>query len=245
MEFDGTTILLTGGTSGIGFATAERLLAEGAELTITGRDRERGHEATSALARQTGRKAAFIAADMSDMTSVRDLARQVEPVDVLIHNAGIFPFSPTVDQDPSLFGAMMDTNVRGPFFLTAALAPAMLARGHGTIVLVTSTAGMTGQAGNAAYAATKGALSALTRSWAVEFGSRGVRVNAVAPGATQTASLLGEVGESSLATSGAANPIGRVGQAGEIAEAILFLASPRSSYMTGSTVVVDGGQTAA
>ncbi|MGH3976224.1 MAG: SDR family oxidoreductase, partial [Pseudonocardiaceae bacterium] len=87
--------------------------------------------------------------------------------------------------------------------------------------------------------------SALTRSWAVEFGSQGVRVNAVAPGATQTASLLDEVGESSLATSGAANPIGRVGQAGEIAEAILFLASPRSSYMTGSTVVVDGGHTAA
>jgi NAD(P)-dependent dehydrogenase (short-subunit alcohol dehydrogenase family) len=138
---------------------------------------------------------------------------------------------------------MLDTNVRGSFFLTAALVPGMLARGRGSIVNVSTMAASMGVAGASGYSATKAALESLTRTWAAEFGPRGVRVNTVAPGPTRTEGVLAEWGER-IEVLGKAMPLARTARPSEIAEAILFLASPRASYVTGATLPVDGGGTA-
>jgi NAD(P)-dependent dehydrogenase (short-subunit alcohol dehydrogenase family) len=234
---EGKRALITGGTAGIGAETARLFVADGAEeVVIAGRDAERGAAAVADI----GGPVRFVRADLADLDSVAALAAEVGDVDVLVNNAGAFPTSPTLEQTVEGFERMFDTNVRGLFFLTKALVPAMLAKGEGAIVNTTTIAAMVGVPGAPVYSSTKAAVAGLTRTWAAEWSSQGVRVNSISPGPVITEGVVVEWGEG-VKELGSTMPIGRTGEPEEIAEAILFLASPRSSYVTGATLAADGG----
>jgi NAD(P)-dependent dehydrogenase (short-subunit alcohol dehydrogenase family) len=184
-----------------------------------------------------------VLADLTDMGAVAHLGEQAGEVDILVNNAAALTFGPTVEQDVQSFEEVFATNVRAPFFLTAALAPGMLAKGSGSIVNVSTMVATIGLAGMSVYSASKAALESLTRTWAAEFASAGVRVNTVAPGPTRSdkvADAMGEAGEEL----GRSTPLGRMASTAEIAQVILFLAGDRSSYVTGATIAADGGRTA-
>ncbi|MFL6056375.1 MAG: SDR family NAD(P)-dependent oxidoreductase [Actinoallomurus sp.] len=241
MELLDQIALVTGGGSGIGRDTALALAREGAFVIVAGRNADRLAEVVAAI-EASGGKARAVPADVSDIDSLRRLAEEAGEVDILVNNAGVFPFAPALKQGLDDFEQMFNTNVRGPFFLTAALAAKMVAKNSGSIINVSSIAGLQGLPNAAAYGATKAALDSLTRGWAAEFGGSGVRVNSVAPGNTRTENVLKALGEEEFEEWGrTSNPLGRLGRPSEIAEAIVFLASPRSSYITGVTLPVDGG----
>ena len=216
MELIDQTALITGGTAGIGLACA-------AAAGINGDVR-------------------FIQADLSDSESVKSLVEQAGDVDILVNNAASFPAALAVDQDVTAFEKTFDTDVRGTYFLAAGLVPGMLERERGSIINVTSMVASKGVPGASAYSASKAAVESLTR-WAAEFGARGVRVNSVASGPTKTEGVQAEWGDTNEEL-GRALPLGRTAQPEEIAHAVLFLASPRSSFITGSTLHADGGGTA-
>jgi NAD(P)-dependent dehydrogenase (short-subunit alcohol dehydrogenase family) len=228
--------LVTGGTAGIGWEAARLMAAEGAEVIISGRDPDRGRTA----AERIGPNARFVRADLGDLDSVRMLMSVCGEIDIIVNNAASFPGALTVEQDVAAFDAMFATNVRGAYFLVAGLVPGMLRRGRGSIVNVTSMVAFKGVPGASGYSASKAALESLTRTWAVEFGHDGVRVNSVAPGPTRTEGVAAEWGETNE-NLGRALPLGRTAHAAEIAEAVLFLVSPRASFITGSTLHADGG----
>jgi NAD(P)-dependent dehydrogenase (short-subunit alcohol dehydrogenase family) len=236
-NLDGQRALVTGATSGIGRAVAVQLARDGAEILVHGRDAGRG-EATIREITAAGGTASFVAADLADAADVQWLANEAGDLDILINNAGIALFAPTAELDVTTFDKMFATNVRAPFFLVAAIAPRMAARGRGNIVSMSSMAGGIGLVGGAAYGATKASLEAMTRAWAAEYSPSGVRVNAIAPGPVYTpASRRSEA-------LGQTTPMHRASQPEEIAEVIAFLASPRASYITGTTVAADGGRRA-
>lgn len=239
MELAYKTALITGGTAGIGLACAQLLAREGASVIITGRDAERGKAAAEAI----DGSVRFVQADLSDIESVKLLVTQAGNVDVLVNNAASFPAALTVDQSVASFEKTFDTNVRGSYFLAAGVVPGMLERRHGSIINVTTMVASKGVPGAGAYSASKAALESLTRTWAAEFGSGGVRVNSVAPGPTKTEGVEAEWGETNEEL-GRSLPLGRTARPEEIAEAVLFLASPRSTFVTGSILHVDGGGSA-
>ena len=238
-DLEGVSALVTGATSGIGRAAAEELARHGAEVIVHGRDAGRGSAVVNDITAEGG-KARFVAADLSDPVQLDDLAGQAAGVDVLVNNAGISWFGPTGELDVATFDRLFAANVRAPFFLVAALAPRMAARGRGSIINVGSQAGQIGMPGGAAYGATKGALASMTRSWAAEFSPAGVRVNTVVSGPVYTAIQSPEQSE----VVGATTIMARVAQPDEIASVIVFLASPRASYITGAAIAADGGRTA-
>ncbi len=170
-DLEDISALVTGATSGIGRAAAEELGRHGAEVIMHGRDAARGVAVVDAIT-EDGGKARFEAADLSDLTQLDDLAERVGPVDVLVNNAGFSWFGPTADLDAATFDRLFAANVRAPYFLVAALAPKMAARGSGSIA---SMAGQIGLAGGAVYSATKATLASMSRSWAAEFSPAGVR----------------------------------------------------------------------
>ena len=241
MEFEHQRALVTGGTSGIGRAVAIKLAEAGAEVIVAGRNAQRGADTVAAIEAKGG-KARFIAADFADLESVARLAEEAGDVDILVNNAGIYPFALTHETGVDDFDATFNTNVRAPFFLTAAIAPKMAARGGGSIVNVGTMVAHFGLPGASAYGASKAAIASLTQTWAAEYGPQGVRVNAVSAGTTRTEGTAG-MGDG-LDQLAQTSPLGRPASPDEIAEAIVFLASPRSSYINGAILPADGGRTA-
>jgi NAD(P)-dependent dehydrogenase (short-subunit alcohol dehydrogenase family) len=238
-DLEGLSALVTGATSGIGKAAAEELSRHGAEIVVHGHDAGRG-SAVAGTITAAGGKARFVAADLTDPAQLDHLADQAAAVDVLVNNAGFSWFGPTAELDVATFDRLFAANVRAPYFLVAALAPKMAARGSGSIINIASMAGQIGLAGGAAYGATKATLAAMTRSWAAEFSPAGVRVNAIAAGPVLTAGAAPDRIEALSATTLLARPA----QPAEIASVIAFLASPKASYITGAVIAADGGRTA-
>jgi NAD(P)-dependent dehydrogenase (short-subunit alcohol dehydrogenase family) len=244
-ELSGTSALVTGATSGIGRATAVALAQLGAHVVLSGRDEIRGNRVVEQI-RAAGGRASFVATDLRDEASARALATRAEELtghlDVLVNNAGVFPFGPTEQTTEPVFDAVYALNVKVPYFLVAQLAPGMAKRGHGAIINVTTMVAEFGAAGMGLYGSSKSALVLLTKSWAAEYGPHGVRVNAVSPGPTRTEGTapMGD-GLDQLAAQG---PAGRPGSAEEIAAAITYLATDRSSFVHGAVLPVDGGRIA-
>jgi len=241
-----STALITGGTSGIGRATADKLAQLGFHVLVVGRNPERGKKTVEAI-RALGGTADFISSDLRDAASARAVAERALElggghVDVLINNAGIYPFGPTEEMTEEQFDRVFSLNVKAPYFLVAHLAPLMAGRGKGAIVNLSTMVADYGAPGMSLYGSSKAAINLLTKTWAAEYGPRGVRVNAVSPGPTRTegTEAMGE-GVEQLA---AQAPAGRPATADEIAEAIVFLATDRASFIYGAKLAVDGGRTA-
>ena len=246
MTTNSSVALITGGTSGIGRAVANKVAQLGMHVLVVGRNLERG-EKTVAEIRAAGGQADFISSDLRDAASAREVAKRAVElgnghVDILINNAGIYPSGPTLEMTEELFDRVYSINVKAPYFLVAELAPLMSKRGKGAIVNLSTMAADYGAPGMSLYGSSKAAINLLTKTWAAEYGPSGVRVNAVSPGPTRTEGTdrMGE-GLEQLA---AQAPAGRPATADEIAEAIVFLATDRSSFIYGAKLAVDGGRTA-
>ena len=240
------TALITGGTSGIGRAVANKLAQLGIHVVVVGRNEERGKKAIAEI-RASGGQADFISSDLRDAPRARQVARRAVElgnghVDILINNAGVFPFGPTHETSEELFDKVYSLNVKAPYFLVAELAPVMAKRGKGAIVNVSTMVADYGAAGMSLYGSSKAAINLLTKAWTAEYGRSGVRINAVSPGPTRTegTNSMGD-GLDQLA---AEAPAGRPATPDEIAEAIVFLATDRASFIQGAKLAVDGGRTA-
>lgn len=239
--FEGSTALVTGATSGIGYAIARELARQGAEVIVHGRDAERGAKAVQQIENANG-KAHFVAADLSDANDVRRLAAEAGQVDILVNNAGVYAFASTFETSDADFDAHFDTNLRAPYILVQKLVPGMIERGHGNVVNISTVAASTPSADAGIYGASKAALDLLTRLWADEFGAAGVRVNAIAPGPVETegTAALADIVDGL----GRTRALQRVGEPDEIARAVAFIASPAASYINGVVPPVDGGAVA-
>lgn len=245
MRLQGKTALVTGSTSGIGQAIAEVFAREGARVVVSGRNAQRGQAVVNAIQAQGG-QATFLAAEQASVEGMRLLAREATAVlgqiDILVNNAGIFPFAPLEEVDEATFDTTYAINVKGPFFLTAALAPQMTERGSGKIINITTMVAHVGEPTMSLYGSTKAALTLLTKSWATELGPKGVNVNAIAPGPTSTPATEGM--KEGLQQLAASLPAKRVAQASEIAAAAVYLASEEADFVHGATIPVDGGRIA-
>jgi NAD(P)-dependent dehydrogenase (short-subunit alcohol dehydrogenase family) len=246
LPFSGRSALVTGSTSGIGAAIACLLAARGAHVIVNGRDPERGDQVVAQI-RAEGGKAEFVPADLAgDADAVREFAARATAaaggqIDILVNNAGIYPATATPDLPDDQLDAVLAVNIRTPHVLVAALAPDMAARGAGVIVTIGSWMAVVGSPFAALYTATKAADEQMTRSWAAEFGPRGVRVSAVAPGVTLTAG--NEQARPMIEQMTAKTPAGVPVAPNDIANAVAFLASDEARMIHGTTLYVDGGIT--
>ncbi|AMV48344.1 SDR family oxidoreductase [Paraburkholderia caribensis] len=244
MKLQGKTALITGGTSGIGLATAKLFINEGARVAVTGRDESRFAEVRN----QLGSEALIIPADVRSTPDLQRLAHEVESafgdLNIFFANAGIALPSPLASTDESRYDEVIDTNIKGVFFSMQAVAP-LLADG-GSVILVTSFLNRVGRDGLSLLSASKAAVRSLARTWSRELLPRRIRVNAVSPGAIDTplhARSGGTPEQIQARKSEIASrvPIGRLGRANEIAQAVLYLASDDSRYVIGTELVIDGG----
>ena len=237
--------VITGGARGIGLGIATVLAGEGAHVVLADVDRAAAEDAAASLA-ASGLAAEGAAVDVTDRASVDALAARVVAshgrIDILAANAGIYPSTAFAAIDDAIWDRVMAINVKGALHAAQACLPAMLARGYGRIVLTSSITGpITGQAGFAHYGASKAAMLGLMRSLAVEVAGGGITVNAVMPGNVATPGLA-DTSEEHRDRMLAAIPMGRFGTPADVGFAVRFLAAPEAGYVTGQTLVVDGGQ---
>ncbi len=251
MKLEGKTALVTGGSRGIGRAIALRLARDGAAVGINYRERAVGAESLTAEIRSAGGKALPLGAHIGDAGAVRAMVEKVErefgAIDILVNNAGVFRRGDLADFDYTQMEGMRHTNVDGLVNVTRAVVLGMQARHFGRIVNLTSIAAHgTAMAGTTFYAATKAAVSVLTRRFAMELGPHGITVNAVAPGFIATEMVTeGRTREQIAAVTeqiAAKAMVRRVGTAEDIANAVAFLVSPESGFVTAQILTVDGGR---
>lgn len=243
-RFSGKTVLVTGGSSGIGLVTAQAFLAEGARVVITGRDPQALERARSEL----GSDVLAVRNETGTVAAARDLARTLEEagirLDAVFVNAGVAKFASLAEADETLWDLIFDSNVKGVFFQLQALAP-LLNRGA-SIVLNGSINAHIGMPSTAIYAASKAALISFAKTLSAELLPQGVRVNVVSPGPVATP-LYNKLGLDAQALDSAAEnirsqvPVGRFGEPREIAATVLHLASSESAFIVGTEIIVDGG----
>lgn len=238
----GRVALVTGSSRGIGAASAKALDAAGARVVLVARD----PEALSAVAAGLANDPVVVAADLSDPAAPAYVAAEAVAaagaVDVLVNNAATAVRLPVTETDAGVIDRMLAVNVRAPLLLVAALVPQMASRGGGAIVNLSSVSGLIGTPHRAAYAATKGAIDAATRSLAMELGPLGIRVNAVAPGVVDTAMWAANKKVPGVVASvEALTPLGRWATPEDVASVVVFLASDAARFVTGETVAADGG----
>ena len=249
-EFIGKVAIVTGGTSGIGRATAIAYAREGAKVVVAGRRETEGEE-TVRLIRKEGGDGVFVATDVAKEADVKNLVgRTLEKfgrLDFAFNNAGIeHEPTPLLEQKTATYEQVMDINVKGVWLSMKYEIPVMLKTGGGAIVNTSSVAGVIAFPGIEVYAASKHAVIGMTKSAAVEFAKQGIRINAVLPAVIETdmyRRFVGEKREFAEALK-AQHPIGRIGTADEVANAVIWLSSNKSSFVVGHSLLVDGGLTA-
>ncbi|WP_370970000.1 SDR family NAD(P)-dependent oxidoreductase [Amycolatopsis sp. cg9] len=238
-DLSGRVALVTGGTRGIGLATARALVEAGATVVLTGRDEARAKEAASAAGAAAG-----LALDVTDAKAVSSLVRGVAKehgkLDIVVANAGIMEDALLGMIKEELVDTTLSTNVAGTLHTVQAAARAMMRKKTGSIVVLASIVGEHGSAGQTVYAASKAAVANVAKSAAKELGRSGIRVNAVAPGVIET-DLTAGLSEDAKAENAGKTPLGRLGRAEEVANAIRFLVSDEASFITGQVLGVDGG----
>jgi NAD(P)-dependent dehydrogenase (short-subunit alcohol dehydrogenase family) len=252
MRLKDKVALITGGTSGIGEATALLFSKEGAKVAITGRNQERGAAVVQQI-KQQGRDALFIKADVSLAADCRhavdETVRAFGRLDILFNNAGVFYPQTAIECSEKEWDEQIDVNLKGTFLMSKFALPSMIAQGHGVIINNSSGWGVVGGDHAVAYCASKGGVVLMTKAMAIDHGRQGIRVNCICPGDVETPMLPADAKMRGLAWDKYLQdcnnrPMGRIGSPDEIAKAVLFLASDESSFMTGAALVVDGGGTA-
>ena len=240
IDLSGRTAFVTGSTRGIGLSVARALHGAGAQVAIVGRDLARAH----AVAQEFGDRAAGVACDVADAAQVEAAIAAAEaalgPIDILVNNAGLTRDNILLRLSEDDWDVVLDANLKGAFLTTRAVIKGMMKRRAGRIINITSIVGLTGNKGQANYAASKAGLIGFTKSVAKEYASRGVLANCIAPGFIETdmtAALPSEARTALLEQIA----LGRLGRPEEVAAAVLFLASDLAAYITGQVLVVDGG----
>lgn len=239
MRLNNKVAIITGAANGIGYAAAERFIEEGAFVVIADFNEEAGVSA----AQQLGDEALFVQVNVAEKESVKKLVSTVIEhagrVDILVNNAGITRDAMLSKMTEEQFQQVLDVNLTGVFHCTQEVIPHMVAAGEGKIINTSSVSGVYGNVGQTNYAATKAAIVGMTKTWAKELGRKGINVNAVAPGFTET-DMVKKMPENVLAQMRSIVPLQRLGTPRDIANAYLFLASDEASYVHGHTLHVDG-----
>jgi len=248
MRLEGKTAIVTGGGSGIGRATAELFAREGARIVVAEYDAEKGKDVVDSIV-QSGGAATFIQVDVSVSHQVQQMIEATvdaySRIDILFNNAGVLAFGTILDTEESTWDRVIEINLKGVYLCSKHAIPHMVAAGGGSIINMSSSTGAHDGNGNtAAYVASKGGVTLLTKCMAIDHAPDGIRVNAIAPGPTDTPMLRDNLTPDALEEFMATFPAKRLGLPSELAQAALFLASDEASFVTGSILAVDGGQTA-
>lgn len=248
MSLADSVVIVTGASRGIGRGVAEILAKTGATVAVTARHMEDAKKVAREI-QDAGARAVGYALDVRDVQSIDSLFRRIEAdlgrVDVLVNNAGVGNNHDAVDVTESDWDEIMDVNLKGLFFCCQAAGRLMLNRGYGRIVNISSQAGLVGIERHAVYSASKGGVNLLTKVLALEWGSRGVTVNAIAPTFIYTPGTADRLDQPEFRQSVLSRiPVGRVGTEQDVAAAIIYLASPAASLVTGTIIPIDGGWTA-
>ena len=246
MQLDGKVVLVTGAQQGIGAAMAHEFAAAGADVAINWVDNEGAAQRIADEIRAGGRRAVLVRADVSRLEQVRAMVSAAQqglgPIDVLINNAGVFPRVPFLEMTEHDWDQVLDVNLKGSCFCAQYVAKAMVAAGRqGAIINIASGAALRGSPRGVHYVASKGGVLSLTRAMALELAPYRIRVNAIAPGLTDTAQPRYGSGEAEITEMARAIPLGRMAQPDDIARAAVFLASDNAGFVTGQTLHVNGG----
>ncbi len=249
MKLKGKVALITGGTSGIGSASAVKLASEGAKVVVTGRNPERGAQVVADI-EATGSEGLFVASDVRQAADCKNAVEQTLErfgrIDVLFNNAGVFHPKTIPECTEEEWDETIDSSLKGAFLMSKYALPSMIEQGSGSIIHTSSGWGILGGNDAASYCAAKGGLIIMAKAMAIDHGPQGIRVNCVCPGDVLTPMLYDDAEKRGMSweeyEEGAVQrPLGRIGTVDEIADAVLFLASDDSSFVTGEALVVDGG----